>query len=118
MADSLKTDGKLLGVNAIEVISEKFKKRKFWLETDSDSQWPQVIEFELVQDKVSAIEKYKVGDLLSIGFNLRGRRYVSKKTGAEGVINSLNAWFIDKAKPAETGTTDPASPSDNNDLPF
>ena len=118
MAETLKADGKLLGVNAVEQITDKFKKRKFWLETDSDSQWPQVIEFELVQDKVDLIDKYKTGDLLSVGFNLRGRRYTSKKTGQEGVINSLNAWFVDKPKGGSAPTASATTSSAEDDLPF
>lgn len=117
MSETLKTDGKLLGVNAVEQITDKFKKRKFWVETDSESQWPQVIEFELVQDKVDLIDKFKKGDVISVGFNLRGRRYTSKKTGQEGVINSLNAWFVDKPKPVAAGSV-ASDTSDPNDLPF
>ncbi len=117
MANTLTAEGKLLGANAVEQITDKFKKRKFWVETDLDSQWPQVIEFELVQDKVDVIDKYKAGDMLRVGFNLRGRKYTSKKTGQEGVINSLNAWFVDKSK-ASAPTSTATSKDDESDLPF
>jgi len=117
MSVSLSAEGKLLGSNAVEQITDKFKKRKFWVETELDSQWPQVIEFELVQDKVDVIDKYKKGDLIRVGFNLRGRKYVSKKTGQEGVINSLNAWFVDKQK-ANTAPSSESSSTSNDDLPF
>ena len=118
MADTLTAEGKLLGANAVEQITDKFKKRKFWVETDLDSQWPQVIEFELVQDKVDVIDKYKVGDMVRVGFNLRGRKYTSKKTGQEGVINSLNAWFVDKSKSGNTAPAAPVTNDASDDLPF
>jgi len=114
----LKVDGKLLGSNATEQVTERFQKRKFWLETDTHTDWPQVIEFELVQDKVNVIDKFKNGDMLSVGFNLRGRRYTSKKTGQEGVINSLNAWFVDKSKQNTEAPVQAESTTTENDLPF
>jgi len=81
MSETLKTDGKLLGVNAVEQITDKFKKRKFWVETDSESQWPQVIEFELVQDKVDLIDKFKKGDVISVGLIYEVEDTQAKKQG-------------------------------------
>jgi hypothetical protein len=116
--DVLKVDGKLLGINAVEQVTEKFKKRKFWLETDIDSQWPQTVEFELIQDKVDIIDKFKKGDILSVGFNLRGRKYTNKTTGKDAVFNSLNAWFVDKSKGETTSKSEASSLSAEDDLPF
>lgn len=115
MSDVLKVDGRLLGINTTEQVTDKFKKRKFWLEIDLDSQWPQTVEFELIQDKVDIIDKFKKGDMLSVGFNLRGRKYTNKTTGKDAVFNSLNAWFVDKSK-KETAPKAEATSSD--DLPF
>ena len=115
--DVLKVNGKLLGVNAVEQVTDKFKKRKFWLETDIDSQWPQTVEFELIQDKVDIIDKFKKGDILSVGFNLRGRKYTNKTTGKDAVFNSLNAWFVDKSKQESSTPTEDTTDTEN-DLPF
>ena len=117
MSDVLKVDGRLLGINSTEQVTDKFKKRKFWLETDLDSQWPQTVEFELIQDKVDIIDKFKKGDMLSVGFNLRGRKYTNKTTGKDAVYNSLNAWFVDKSKNG-TSTTVATTKDDESDLPF
>jgi len=119
MAEVLKVNGRLLGVNETEQVTEKFKKRKFWLETDLDSQWPQTVEFELIQDKVTVIDKFKKGDMLSVGFNLRGRKYANKTTGKDAVFNSLNAWFVDKPKGGNTTNSGPSTTTEApNDLPF
>lgn len=117
MSDVLKVDGRLLGINTTEQVTDKFKKRKFWLETDLDSQWPQTVEFELIQDKVDIIDKFKKGDMLSVGFNLRGRKYTNKTTGKDAVFNSLNAWFVDKSKKTDS-TPKAEATSASDDLPF
>jgi len=56
--------------------------------------------------------------MVRVGFNLRGRKYTSKKTGQEGVINSLNAWFVDKSKGVNTAPAAPVTSNASDDLPF
>jgi hypothetical protein len=118
--DTLKVDGKLLGKSPVEQITDNFRKRQFFIETDSDSQWPQIIEFELFQDKVDKIDEFVIGQHVSVGFNLRGRKYTNKTTKKEGVITTLNAWFIGASKAENTGgAKSVTAPSDaNDDLPF
>lgn len=84
----------LLKVVSEEVqVSEKFRKRDFVIE-DNASQYPQVISFQLVQDRCSLIDSYKVGDEINVNFNLRGREWKSP-TGEVKYFNTLEAWKIE-----------------------
>jgi hypothetical protein len=74
-------------------VSEKFKKREFVI-TDNSSQYPQVIAFQLTQDKCNLIDQYKIGDEIKVHFNLRGREWTSPK-GEVKYFNTLEAWRIE-----------------------
>lgn len=74
-------------------VTESFKKREFVI-TDEQSQYPQHIQFELTQDKCSLLDKYYAGDEIKVHFNLRGREWVDKE-GRTRYFNSLQAWRIE-----------------------
>lgn len=115
-----KLKGKLIVKGAEQQISEKFKKREFVVQDDS-SQYPQVISFQLVQDKCSLLDAYNEGDEISVSFNLRGREWVSPKDGVTKYFNSLEAWRIegDAAAPAAVPAAATTTGSEEaDDLPF
>lgn len=110
--------GTLKVINPEQVISEKFKKREFVVEENS-SQYPQVIMFQLAQDKTSLIDGYSEGQEVTVYFNLRGREWTSPKDGQVRYFNTLDAWKI------EAGAAAPAAPeavevqaAEDDDLPF
>ena len=110
--------GKLIVKGAEQQISEKFKKREFVVQDDS-SQYPQVISFQLVQDKCSLLEAYNEGDEISVSFNLRGREWVSPKDGTTKYFNSLEAWKIEGEAAAAAAATPAVTTADEaDDLPF
>ena len=113
--------GKLIVKGDEQQITEKFKKREFVIQ-DEDEKYPQVISFQLVQDKCSLLEAYNEGDVITVDFNLRGREWTSPKDGQTKYFNSLEAWRIegDAAAPAAVpaaaaATTGSEAP---DDLPF
>ena len=112
--------GKLIVKGYEQQISEKFKKREFVVQDDS-SQYPQVISFQLVQDKCSLLETYNEGDIISVNFNLRGREWVSPKDGTTKYFNSLEAWKLSGENDAPvqipTAVTN-TSDGEPDDLPF
>ena len=73
-------------------VTEKFKKRAFVLIDDS-SQYPQYINFQLVQDKCELIEGFQVGQRIEVNFNLRGREWTDKN-GIIKYFNTLDVWRI------------------------
>lgn len=88
--------GKLVEIFATQVISEKFSKREFVVEYAENPTYPEYIKLEVVNDKVSILDKYSVGDNVEVAFNLRGRSWTDK-SGKVSYFNTLVAWKISKA---------------------
>ncbi|HEU4716645.1 MAG TPA: DUF3127 domain-containing protein [Bacteroidia bacterium] len=78
---------------AEQQVSERFRKRDFVI-TDNSSQYPQVISFQLVQDRCSLIDPFNAGDEIRVFFNLRGREWKSPQ-GDTRYFNTLEAWKIE-----------------------
>lgn len=110
--ESLKLIGKLKRITNINQVSDNFKKREFVIETDE--QYPQTINFELFQDKVSLIDTFKIGEVLEIFFNVRGREWQRDAESEIRVFNTLNAWRIQKVEGAQEEPTQ----QQEDDLPF
>ena len=77
-----------------EQVTNTFNKREFVVD-DEDERYPQVIQFEMVQDKCSVLDNYKTGDRVKVGFNIRGREWTSPQGDVRYFV-SLNAWRLDK----------------------
>ena len=75
-------------------VSEEFRKREFVLEVQ-DGQYPEHIKFQMVQDKTSLIDPFKMGDEVKVTFNLRGRGF--NKNGQMLYFTNLEAWRIEPA---------------------
>jgi Domain of unknown function (DUF3127) len=90
----LNVTGSLKVKNNEQVVSEKFRKREFVI-TDSSSQYPQYISFQLTQDKCPLLDSYNIGDEITVHFNLRGREWKSPQ-GEIKYFNSLEAWRIER----------------------
>ena len=87
--------GKLKVKGNEQAVNDRFRKREFVI-TDSSSQYPQHISFQLTQDKCSLIEDVNIGDEINVSFYLRGREWKSPQ-GETKYFNSLEAWKIEKA---------------------
>ena len=84
--------GRLHEIFDEQQVSEKFRKREFVLEVQ-DGQYPEHIKFQMVQDKTSLIDPYKMGDEVKVTFNLRGRGF--NKNGQMLYFTNLEAWKIE-----------------------
>jgi hypothetical protein len=84
--------GKIVAIMPTQVVSEKFSKREFVIETND--QYPQLVIFQLTQDKCNLLDAFKVGNKLEVSFNLRGREWTSP-AGEVKYFNTLEAWKID-----------------------
>ena len=87
---SLEIKGRIVRIFDSEAVSPTFTVRKFWVE-HGDTSFAQINEFQLTQDYCALLDKYNIGDVVTVKFNLRGKTY------AEGqkVFNSLNAWKLE-----------------------
>ncbi len=69
--------------------SDRFKAREFVIETED--QYPQMIKFQLVNDKCDLANGYNEGDRVKVSFDLRGREWQGK------YFTNLQAWKIENA---------------------
>jgi hypothetical protein len=86
--------GKINQVSEVVKHSDRFKSAKFLLETQE--QYPQTIQFQLINDKTSLASNLKVGQFAKIHFNIKGAEWNGKH-----YVN-LNAWKIEgQNKPSQ-----------------
>lgn len=116
----MQVKGKLYAINETQVVSEKFKKREFIVETED--QYPQLISIQLTQDRVDLINLFEVGDAVTVSINLRGRAWENPQ-GETKYFNTVEAWRIEgeSAKNAQVQGAKKAPVKQeefNEDLPF
>jgi len=80
-------EGKVVVVTETTQITEKFAKREIVIETDD--KYPQQVMLEFSQDKCQLLDECKLGDLVQIGFNIRGREWNGK------YFTRLEGWNIE-----------------------
>ena len=126
---SFELEGKLHEVFPIMQRTETFKTREFIVE-ELEGQYPQVISIQVTQDRCVLVDNYKVGDIIKVSFNIKGRAW--SKDGRNGYITTLEAWRIERvsgatqaaAPPAAPAaapvqpSAPPAAPAESDDLPF
>lgn len=88
-----KLTGTVKVINPTQVISEKFSKREFVIETQD--QYPQLVMFQATQDKCSLLDNVQTSSQVEVSFNLRGREWTSP-AGEVKYFNTLEAWRIEK----------------------
>lgn len=88
----LKLEGKLVAVFEKQQVTDTFAKREFVIETDD--QYPQTIKFELTKNKCEDIDNHKIGDDVTVHFNVRGRKWTNKE-GKDTYFVTLNAWRVE-----------------------
>ena len=114
----MQVKGKLYKIDSEQVISDKFKKREFVVETMDE--YPQLISIQLTQDRTTLIEIFNVGDEVTVSINLRGRKWTNKE-GVDKFFNTIEAWRIEGATEQVSGqATEQVSgqAEEAGDLPF
>lgn len=116
----LKTEGRIVKIYPTQQVSDKFKKREFVIETQE--QYPQVVKMEVIQDKCGELDKYNVGDLVSVSFNIKGREYTPKGKDEPSYYNTIQAYKIVSLAQKQANETisknQEAATIDNLNLPF
>ncbi len=76
--------------------SNAFQVREFVLKLDG--QYPQLVKFQLTQDRCDVLNNFQENDDINVHFDLRGREWEGK------FFTNLNAWKIEKiaSQAAET----------------
>ncbi|MDA9773922.1 DUF3127 domain-containing protein [Saprospiraceae bacterium] len=91
---SFEISGKVVKIFDIESKTESFQAREFVIETAND-RYPQMIKFQLTQDRCSVVDNYKEGEEIKVFFDLRGREWNGK------YFTNLNAWKVEAAAPMQ-----------------
>ena len=104
-------------IKETQQISDSFKKRELILTTEADTNYPQSILIEFVQDKTDLLNGLKVGQNVTVKINLQGREWTNPQ-GEVKYFNSLKGWLIEKAEvvPEAKGVAMTEMPE--GDLPF
>lgn len=111
--------GKIKIIQEAKTFDSGFTKREMVVIVE-DGRYPQEINLEFVQDKVSLLDNLQVGQEVTVTFDIRGREYNGK------YFNNLQGWKI--ASPGaeselNSGADSPPPPdpipSDfDDDIPF
>ncbi len=92
-----KAEGKLHKIFDTEQKSASFQAREFVIEV-ADGKFPQMVKFQLTQDKCTLIDGYSEGEDIVVDFDLRGREWNDR------YFTNLNAWRIAKADGSSTSS--------------
>ena len=114
-----KATGRLHKVFDTEQKSASFSAREFVIEV-ADGKFPQMVKFQLTQDKCPLIDDYSEGEEITVDFDLRGREWNDK------YFTNLNAWRIARAEAGASQGNDAAPASApvaatadfDDDIPF
>ena len=107
-----------------------FQAREFVIEI-SNGNYPQVIKFQLTQDRCALLDPFEEGKEIKVYFDLRGREWQGK------YFTNLNAWRLETPEAGQqvpvqqtasnapvsetsfpTADDEPASSGFDDDLPF
>jgi len=82
-------------------ITASFKKREFVIEVvnERNSDWNDLIKFQLTQNNCSLLDQIETGDNIKVFFNIRGRKW--EKDGKTSYFSNLEAWKIEKTAAQE-----------------
>ena len=86
-------------------ISDRFRKREFVVEYASNPDYPQALQFEMVQDRCELLDSFQEGQQVEISFDLRGREWTNPQ-GQVKYFNTLQAWKL----VAEQSSANPSAP--------
>tara|TARA_R110002049_G_scaffold222206_9_gene393814 strand:+ start:679 stop:1035 length:357 start_codon:yes stop_codon:yes gene_type:complete len=112
--------GKIKLIQEAKTFDSGFTKREMVVIVE-DGRYPQEINLEFVQDKVSLLDNLQVGQEVTVTFDIRGREYNGR------YFNNLQGWKI-SSPTADTNVAqdgyEPTPPSeppagfDDTDIPF
>lgn len=112
--------GKIKLIQDAQTFGSGFTKREMVV-TVEDGKYPQDINLEFVQDKISLLDNLRAGQQVTVTFDIRGREYNGR------YFNNLQAWKIvapadENAFPEERypppPTGNPPPDYNDDDIPF
>lgn len=115
---SYELTGKIKLIQDPQTFNSGFTKREMVVTVD-DGKYPQEINLEFVQDKVSLLDSLQIGQEVTVSFDIRGREYNGR------YFNNLVGWKVQSASSAEASeseyfnsNTAPQPTDFDDDIPF
>lgn len=96
--------GKLHHLGETVVVSDKFQKREFVIETSE--QYPQLILLQLTNDKCGLLDNAKNGIEITASVNIRGREWTNPQ-GEKKWFNTLEAWKLEYGQETNIESDEP-----------
>lgn len=89
----MEVTGKIKVLDDTVNVTTEFRKRNVVITTEE--QYPQHISVEFIQDNCELLNGCNIGDLVTIGINLKGREWTNKE-GVVKYFNTIQGWRLDK----------------------
>ena len=112
----MKVTGLIKKVGQVEQVSDKFKKREVWVETDRESNYPQTLNIQLSQDNADKFNLQE-GQEAELEINLRGRIWTGND-GIEKCFNSIECWKWEALGVAQAQPQQAPTEEGEDNLPF
>jgi single-strand DNA-binding protein len=112
--------GKIKLIQEPKTFTSGFTKREMIVRVE-DGKYPQEINIEFVQDKISLLDNLQVGQDVTVTFDIRGREYNGR------YFNNLQGWKIETLgsddsvtaqDPLQAGPDNAPTAIDDDDIPF
>ena len=87
--------GTITHIFEVQELTPTFKKKEFII--NSGGQYPQSHLVQLTNDKIGVLNKFKIGDEVTCGINLRGRLFTRKSDNTETCMNLIEVWKLNPA---------------------
>lgn len=108
--------GTIILINDMKTVGNNFEKRTFVIETE-EGKYSQEVEIELFKHGVSLIDAFRVGELVSVEYNVKGRKWTSPE-GVDKYFVSLQGWKVSATNAKPEPTPEPTPEPKTDDLPF
>ena len=115
---SYELTGKLIEKYETIQRKETFKTREFVIEKSDDINGRIItnyVKFQCVQDKTAMLDKYNIGDVVKVFFNIKGTKW--SKDGRDSYITNLDAWRMETVSLSENAIDNNNSSDNYFDIP-
>lgn len=84
--------GTVIYIGPTNQVSDKFAVREIVL-SDTSEKFPQEVKFQVTQKNCALLDNIKVGEEITVHYNLRGRRY--ERNGTTNWFSTIEIWRVD-----------------------
>jgi len=75
-------------------VTSSFKRRNFIVKYWNNPDHVEFLSFECIQDRCDLLDSFKIGDTVSISFNLKGKKWTNSE-GQNRYFNTLQVWNLE-----------------------